>query len=161
MAHISPTQIVFTAPLYFGIAHAPHLYEFRVTHPYVSWAASLLRTFIQFGYTTIFGWFATFVYLRTGSLPAVILVHSFCNYCGLPRLWGLVGQDLPVESTAVRGKEDSANSTAFPPMYRSLGFGWTIAYYVILVAGAIAFYAQLWPLTQSTHELASFAPGSP
>lgn len=157
MAHVSPTWIVFTAPLYFGIAHAPHLYEFRMTHPHVSWAASLFRTFFQFGYTTIFGWFATFVYLRTGSLPAIILIHSFCNFSGLPRFWGRVGEDLPIESTALRGKEDSFDRSSFVPAYRSLGLGWTIAYYIILVAGAFAFYFQLWPLTQSVNELASFA----
>ncbi|KAL1959380.1 hypothetical protein VTO42DRAFT_2183 [Malbranchea cinnamomea] len=160
MAQVSQTRIVFTAPLYFGIAHVPHLYEFKLTHPNTPWAAALLRTLVQFSYTTIFGWLATFLYLRTGSLPAVILVHSFCNYCGLPRLWGRVGENLPVESTALRGKEDDVDTPSFQPMYRSLGFGWTIAYYVILVAGVVAFYFLLWPLTQSPNELASFTTGS-
>ena len=97
-----------------------------MTHPHVPWAASLFRTFFQFGFTTVFGWFATFIYLRTDSLLAVILIHSFCNYCGLPRLWGRVGDHL----------------------------GWTIAYYIILVAGVFAFCFQLWPLTESANGLA-------
>jgi membrane protease YdiL (CAAX protease family) len=35
-----------------------------------------MRSLFQFGYTTIFGWYATFVYLRTGSLLAVVVIHS-------------------------------------------------------------------------------------
>jgi prenyl protein peptidase len=30
---------------------------------------------------------------------------------------------------------------------------WTVAYYVILVVGAVGFYYQLFPLTKSTHAL--------
>lgn len=88
LAKMSPGRIVFLSPLYFGIAHVHHFYEFRLTHPDTPIPAILFRSIFQFGYTTVFGWFAAFLYLRTGSLPAVILVHSFCNWCGLPRLWG-------------------------------------------------------------------------
>jgi len=46
----------------------------------------------QFIYTTLFGWFAAFVFLRTGSLYPAIAAHAFCNWLGLPRFWGRVGQ---------------------------------------------------------------------
>ncbi|OAX78709.1 hypothetical protein ACJ72_06981 [Emergomyces africanus] len=161
LADLSPTRIVFVTPLYFGIAHVHHFYEFRLTHPHTSLAPSLVRTLFQFGYTTIFGWYATFLYLRTGSLPAVILVHSFCNYCGLPRLWGRVEtRGEPGIPTAVtRGKEDADGGPNFIT-HKSLNIGWTITYYLILVAGAVAFHSQLWKLTESSHELASFATGA-
>jgi prenyl protein peptidase len=32
----------------------------------------------------MFGWFATFVFLRTGHLAAAAAVHAFCNLMGFP-----------------------------------------------------------------------------
>lgn len=37
-----------------------------------------------------------------------------------------------------------------------LSIGWTIAYYVILVTGAVSFYRLLFSLTESSASLASF-----
>ncbi|PGG99351.1 hypothetical protein AJ79_08545 [Helicocarpus griseus UAMH5409] len=156
LTELSPTRIVFITPLYFGIAHVHHFYEFRLTHPHTSFGPSIARTFFQFGYTTIFGWYATFLYLRTGSLPAVIIVHAFCNYCGLPRLWGRVEAPESSIPPLTRGKEDPDAVSTFVA-HQPLNIWWTIAYYAILVAGAFAFYSQLWPLTESSHALASFA----
>lgn len=39
---------------------------------------------LQWTYTTLFGWFATHVFLSTGHLAAAVLVHAFCNVMGLP-----------------------------------------------------------------------------
>ena len=156
LAHVSPGRIVFVSPLYFGIAHVHHFYEFRLTHPDTPALAALLRSLFQFGYTTIFGWYATFIYLRTGSLLAVILVHSFCNWCGLPRFWGRVEPGEPLGPSVVRGKEDSEGSSA------AVGNGqlhivWTIIYYALLVVGALAFAQLLWPLSASYNALVSFS----
>ncbi|OJJ43744.1 hypothetical protein ASPZODRAFT_862275 [Penicilliopsis zonata CBS 506.65] len=155
LAQVSPGRIVFIAPLYFGIAHVHHFYEFRLTHADTSVLASLLRSIFQFGYTTVFGWYATFLYLRTGSLWAVILVHSFCNWCGLPRLWGRVEAGYLTYPPVVRGKKDTDINPGHTAPGK-LGLVWTVAYYTLLVAGAIGFYHQLWPLTESIHALASF-----
>jgi len=38
----------------------------------------------QFGFTTVFGWYATFVFLRTGHLAAAVVAHAFCNFMGFP-----------------------------------------------------------------------------
>jgi prenyl protein peptidase len=156
LARVSPGRIVFIAPLYFGIAHIHHFYEFRLTHPDTPALAALARSLFQFGYTTIFGWYATFVYLRTGSLIAVIVIHSFCNWCGLPRFWGRVEAGEPLGPPVTRGKEDSEGSSV-EVGDGSLGVGWTVAYYVLLVVGALAFARGLWPLTESYHALVSFA----
>ncbi|PKY06063.1 prenyl protein protease [Aspergillus campestris IBT 28561] len=146
LANVSPGRIVFVAPLYFGIAHVHHFYEFRLTHPDTSVFIALFRSIFQFGFTTVFGWYATFVYLRTGSLLAVIIAHSFCNWCGLPRLWGRL--DAMVQMESLQGPVY---------VYRPLAMGWTVAYYLLLVGGAIGFYYGLWPLTESAHALALFA----
>ncbi|KAJ5921520.1 hypothetical protein N7466_009846 [Penicillium verhagenii] len=155
LAQVSPGYIVFVSPLYFGIAHVHHFYEFRLTHPDTPALAALLRSLFQFGFTTVFGWYATFVYLRTSSLLAVILIHSFCNWCGLPRLWGRVETGEPVRPRFTRGKEDSDGHSAVGN--GQLSIGWTIAYYLLLVVGAVAFVQCLWPLTNSYHALVSFS----
>ncbi|KAJ5663698.1 hypothetical protein N7507_004429 [Penicillium longicatenatum] len=156
LAHVSPGYIVFVSPLYFGIAHVHHFYEFRLTHPDTPALAALLRSLFQFGFTTVFGWYATFVYLRTSSLLAVILIHSFCNWCGLPRVWGRVEAGEPLGPPITRGKEDS-DGRFMRVGDDQLSIGWTIAYYLLLVAGAVAFAQCLWPLTDSYHALVSFS----
>jgi prenyl protein peptidase len=40
---------------------------------------------MQFAFTTVFGWYATFVFLRTGHLGSAVAVHAFCNCLGVPR----------------------------------------------------------------------------
>lgn len=133
LAHTPLTRTIFVSPLVFGLAHAHHLYEFRVTHPGVPLAAALLRSLFQLGYTTLFGAYATFVFLRSGSLLAVFGVHVLCNCMGLPRVWGRVwGVDRARGGQAV-----------------ALGRGWSVAYYVLLVVGAVAWWRQLWALTES------------
>lgn len=159
LARVSPGHIVFVAPLYFGVAHVHHFYEFRITHPDTSIIASILRSLFQFSYTTMFGWYATFIYLRTGSLLAVILAHSFCNWCGLPRLWGRVEAGISVSAPLTKGKEDS-DVSVIGSTSGQLGIGWTVTYYALLFAGAIGFYFALWPLSQSPYALTSFTSTS-
>jgi prenyl protein peptidase len=43
-------------------------------------------TVFQTFYTTLFGWHASFLYLRTASLLPPILSHIFCNIMGFPQL---------------------------------------------------------------------------
>lgn len=155
LAKVSSGHIVFIAPVYFGIAHVHHFYEFRLTHPETSILLALLRSFVQFTYTTIFGWYANFLYLRTASLFAIILAHSFCNWCGLPRLWGRVEAGVALAPPPIKGKDDERAR----PIYTTpgeLGIGWTVTYYVLLVVGAVGFWYALWPLTESSHALAGF-----
>ncbi|THC97403.1 hypothetical protein EYZ11_003117 [Aspergillus tanneri] len=155
LAKVSPGHIVFMAPLYFGIAHVHHFYEFRLTHPDTSVIAALFRSVFQFTYTTIFGWYATFLYLRTGSILAAILAHTFCNWCGLPRLWGRVEAGVPLGPPLAKGKEDPDGYPVYE--HSQLGISWSIAYYTFLVVGAISFYCALWPLTDSPNALDNFA----
>lgn len=137
LARTPLARTIFVSPLVFGLAHVHHLYEFRVTHPGVPLAAALLRSVFQLGYTTLFGAYATFVFLRSGSLLAAFGVHVLCNCMGLPRVWGRVeGVD------RARGGEAVA-----------LSRGWSVAYYVLLVVGAVAWWRQLWALTESGNAL--------
>lgn len=97
------------------------------------------------------------MFLRTGSVVAVVLAHAFCNWCGLPRLWGRVGRDVKVGGGGERrGKKDDAGRTRGPggASRRGFGIGWSVAYYMTLVAGVVAFQMGLWPLTESKGALA-------
>ena len=153
------TTLVLATPLYFGIAHVHHFYEYTLTHPYTPTLPALLRSLIQFAYTTVFGWYATFIFLRTGNLWAVVLVHAQCNWLGLPRIWGRVG-GVEVQGGVVggptRGKEDV--DVRREDGEQRLGLAWTVAYYAILVAGAIVWGQALWPLTESDGALVELRP---
>jgi prenyl protein peptidase len=138
----------------FGLAHFHHLYEFRITHPDVPLVPAILRTLLQLTYTTLFGGYATFLYLRTGSLLSVILVHSFCNWMGLPRFWGRVtaGDSLANSELGTRKRTEDRD----PAPDDRLGILWSFVYYILLVAGAVSWWHYLWPLTASDLALANF-----
>lgn len=165
LAKVSPSKLVFLTPLYFGIAHVHHFYEFTLTHPNAPLPAVLFRTLFQFTYTSLFGFFAAFVYLRTGSIYACIITHSFCNSMGLPRFWGrveapvLIGpQDVARrEAVGASGRIDNGSAQVGDGL---LGLHWTVAYYVLLVLGAWLFYRNLWSLTESSNALVEFNGGS-
>ncbi|KAM9729001.1 CAAX prenyl protease 2-like [Menidia menidia] len=78
-----PTAAVLTAPLFFGVAHFHHIIEQRRLGK-DSMSVILLVAGLQFLYTTVFGAFTAFVFLRTGHLVGPVLCHSFCNSQGLP-----------------------------------------------------------------------------
>jgi prenyl protein peptidase len=71
---------------------------------------------------------------------------------GLPRFYGRVGAEagVPIGPPDVDKKDDEQRSVSG---HQGKAMGWTFAYYVVLVAGAVGFYYQLFPLTESTHAL--------
>ncbi|CAD6578546.1 MAG: hypothetical protein ASARMPRED_008754 [Alectoria sarmentosa] len=149
----SQSILIFVTPLYFGIAHIHHFYEYSLTHPFTPLPPALLRSIVQLGYTTVFGWYAAFLFLRTGNLWGVVVVHAFCNWMGLPRVWGRVGGVViegGVVGGPVRGKEDKSRRNEGA---QKLGLAWTAAYYITLIAGAMAWWKFLWVLSESEREL--------
>jgi prenyl protein peptidase len=151
LAHTSPKKIVFVTPLYFGIAHVHHLYEFRLTHPEVPFLPAVVRTVMQFSYTSLFGFFATFLFLRTGSVYTAIAAHTFCNWMGLPRFWGRIGEQQA--SMARKGSKGSDGVEVEGTTSRNLSTIWTTIYYALLIGGAYGFYLSVYPLTMSKHGL--------
>ncbi|KXX75221.1 putative CAAX prenyl protease 2 [Madurella mycetomatis] len=132
-------EIIFLSPIIFGLAHVHHFYEFRLSHPQVSVSAAVLRSVFQLGYTTLFGAYATFLFVRTGSLLAVCAVHAFCNCMGLPQVWGRV------EPESLGGNGSGGG--------RRPSILWSVAYYVLLVAGAVLWWRNLWVLSESENAL--------
>lgn len=156
LSQTSNTTIIFLTPIIFGLAHVHHFYEFRISHPHTPVVSAILRSLLQFTYTSLFGGYATFIYLRTGSLLSVILVHAFCNWMGFPRFWGRVSAGDTVMGPDVGVGKRSEDGNATLSNDGRLNVMWTIAYYALLIVGAMAWRQLLWPLTQSESTLTKF-----
>lgn len=118
----------------------------------------LIRVLFMFTYTSLFGFFEAFVYLRTGNLWSCVAAHAFCNAMGLPRFLGRVGKGLG--KAAARDEDANMQGVADEMAARrddeDLGIEWTVIYYILLCIGAYAFKTLLWPLTDSDMALAVF-----
>ncbi|CAL4893025.1 unnamed protein product [Urochloa decumbens] len=76
------STIIFLSPVFFSLAHLNHLFELQQQG--CNFMRSLLIVGVQLGYTVIFGWYAAFLFIRTGNLLSPIVAHVFCNMMGLP-----------------------------------------------------------------------------
>ncbi|KAI1282295.1 CaaX protease [Xylaria sp. FL0933] len=150
IAQTSVARTIFLSPVIFGLAHFHHFYEFRVTHPHEPVVTGLLRSLLQLTYTSLFGAYATFLFLRTGSLLAIFVVHAFCNTMGLPRLWGRVEPSSDMDDA--RNNEDRNGRKANSRRFRATIL-WSVVYYVLLVGGAVGWWKNLGPLTASANAL--------
>jgi len=71
------------APLFFGFAHFHHIYE-KLKTTRLTLAQILPPSFFQFLYTSVYGAYSVFLFLRTGHVTAPIIAHSVCNHLGFP-----------------------------------------------------------------------------
>lgn len=78
--------IIFLCPVFFSLAHLNHLMEIYSAQNFSLLKASMIVG-LQLGYTVVFGWYASFLFIRTGHLAAPLIAHIFCNYMGLPVLF--------------------------------------------------------------------------
>eukprot|EP00879_Flechtneria_rotunda_P020659 GHRR01021738.1.p1 GENE.GHRR01021738.1~~GHRR01021738.1.p1 ORF type:complete len:263 (+),score=46.33 GHRR01021738.1:695-1483(+) len=80
---VKPSTIIATVPLFFGLGHLHHGWELMVAH---KWAAhrALQVVCFQFLYTTVFGWYAAWLFITTGTVAAPVLAHALCNTLGVP-----------------------------------------------------------------------------
>ncbi|KAF8678824.1 CAAX protease self-immunity [Rhizoctonia solani] len=86
LAGIGHKKIIFLTPLWFGLAHIHHGHEQynRLGRTRKALQRTLVIATVQLGYTTLFGWYASFLFLRTGSVITPTLAHAFCNVMGMP-----------------------------------------------------------------------------
>lgn len=80
-----PSSIIFLSPVFFSLAHLNHFWELYYHQKYEIYRAALIVG-LQLGYTILFGWYASFLFIRTGHLVAPIVAHTFCNIMGLPSM---------------------------------------------------------------------------
>ncbi|KAI8899019.1 hypothetical protein BC833DRAFT_397536 [Globomyces pollinis-pini] len=81
---LSQTAIIFGSPLLFGIAHLHHMIENIKNGG--TFQNALAIAVLQLTYTSLFGFFATFLFFQTGNVISCIVSHMICNYIGLPDL---------------------------------------------------------------------------
>jgi prenyl protein peptidase len=85
-AGIDNRTVGFTSPFVFGLAHVHHIFfpTKKDGLPVDPLSSRLIKGGVQITYTTIFGWYCCFLFIRTGHLAAPIAAHCFCNTMGLP-----------------------------------------------------------------------------
>ncbi|KAH9965960.1 hypothetical protein BC827DRAFT_1369031 [Russula dissimulans] len=88
LAGASNTFLIFFTPISFGAAHLHHVWETynRFGRTRAALQRAILIILFQFTYTTLFGFHAAFLFLRTSSLFPSIFAHTFCNMMGFPQL---------------------------------------------------------------------------
>ncbi|KAG1720782.1 CAAX protease self-immunity-domain-containing protein [Suillus lakei] len=86
-ANTSRMKMIFLSPLVFGAAHIHHAFETYHRYGRTATAAkrAIISTIIQFAYTSIFGFYCCYLFLRSGSLLPPIAAHMFCNIMGIPQ----------------------------------------------------------------------------
>lgn len=82
----SRAACILVPPLFFGAAHVHHA---RETYAAYGRTRRALRTAVataaaQFAYTSAFGWYAGYLFVRTQSVLAPLAAHMVCNGMGLP-----------------------------------------------------------------------------
>eukprot|EP00117_Sycon_ciliatum_P013655 scpid84150/ scgid14232/ CAAX prenyl protease 2; Farnesylated proteins-converting enzyme 2; Prenyl protein-specific endoprotease 2; Protein severas len=82
LPHWSVTICVFLAPAIFGVAHLHLAWEAYRNGERIQ--RLILVACAQICYTTLFGAFSAFLFLRTGHFVACYLSHAYCNMLGLP-----------------------------------------------------------------------------
>lgn len=87
LADASRMKMIFLSPLVFGAAHIHHAFETYHRYGRTATAAkrAIISTIIQFAYTSIFGFYCCYLFLRSGSLLPPIAAHMFCNIMGVPQ----------------------------------------------------------------------------
>lgn len=79
-ARISNAKIVFLSPVAFGLSHFSNM----VFSECKSIIAKIMTCAFQCCYTIIFGWWESFVFLKTHCFAVLMIIHSFCNCIGFP-----------------------------------------------------------------------------
>ncbi|CAG5122135.1 unnamed protein product [Candidula unifasciata] len=87
---LGPVLSVFLCPLFFGVAHFHHMIE-KVAHGQQAVGEAFAQSLFQLSYTTVFGAYSAFLFLRTGHLMAPVIAHAFCNHMGFPSFGEVMG----------------------------------------------------------------------
>lgn len=90
LPHLGANKSILITPLFFGIAHVHHMLEhlrMKTTLNSQIILDVILNTVVQTTYTSIFGMFSAYLFIRTGHVISPIIAHVLCNMLGLPEVW--------------------------------------------------------------------------
>ena len=86
---------VLLCPLFFGLAHVHHVLEWARHDDGETLTDVLIGVLAQVVYTSVFGMFSAFLFVRSGHLVSPVLAHSYCNMLGLPPLDAIPSHSRP------------------------------------------------------------------
>ena len=98
-------EIARRCPLWFGVAHLHHIFD-KVSKDRSAWKVAIAESLLQFAYTSIFGYIAGLLLLRTGTVLAPIVSHTICNLSGLPDVGFLFTPSSSASSTETSALHD-------------------------------------------------------
>ena len=78
---------------------------------------------MQFAYTTLFGWFATSVFVATGHVAAAVAAHALCNVLGFPAFGAMAQHPRRVLLGAATAAGIAAFATALPRLLQPQLYG--------------------------------------
>jgi prenyl protein peptidase len=82
---------MMVTPLFFGLAHLHNIIEGYVVSK-LPLDVLIGQHLFQFSYTYLFGIYATYLFIRTGSFFGPFASHILCNYMGFPNINDLVNE---------------------------------------------------------------------
>ncbi|KAK6180998.1 hypothetical protein SNE40_008947 [Patella caerulea] len=91
---------VFICPIFFGVAHFHHMIE-KVVNGQQEVKEAFKTSSFQLCYTTVFGAYSAFLFLRTGHVMAPIIAHAFCNHMGFPVFAEVMGYQQPTRTKLI------------------------------------------------------------
>jgi len=91
LGYYSHFWAIIISPLFFGVAHFHHMVE-RIRKGQDVMTSFLVSMF-QFAYTTIFGMYSAFLFVKTGHFAAPFIVHAYCNFMGFPDFMEVVNSE--------------------------------------------------------------------
>lgn len=80
----STSSSILMNPLFFGVSHLHHIHE-KIRFG-MDLKLALISSFFQFGYTTLFGIYSAYLFVRTKHFVSCFIVHAFCNHMGFPNI---------------------------------------------------------------------------
>lgn len=75
----STLAAAFVSSLLFGVSHLRHLFD-----RYEDFSPSSAQVAFQLLFTSVFGLYSSYVYVRGNSVVSSFLLHAYCNTLGLP-----------------------------------------------------------------------------
>lgn len=79
-------------PVFFGLAHFHHMLQ-KIKFEGLEFKTAFFQSVFQFAYTTVFGVYCAYIFIRTGHLIGPVLCHAFCNHIGFPDFNEVLNED--------------------------------------------------------------------